>query len=164
MPKIFALRHQLAEQQARLKQQAKFNSDVIDVDGSSPAPAPGPALPHSSSSRASTYPQQQPLDLGRQGKDLGSNHQTTEKHAYVLKMTLLDYQRETVHKHFGFLMERLYPEPAIVLSNVSFCFKEVQTTKKCCYFPFGASGSGSVKNQMRDCTLGWLHPCMRMCV
>ena len=57
MPKIFALRHQLAEQQAKLKHQAKTGvSD--DHHGSGPAPGGSGSGPAVSGS------EDMPLDLG----------------------------------------------------------------------------------------------------
>ena len=97
MPKIFALRHQLAEQQARLKQQAKFNTDVIEDNGgggggSSAAAAAAaaaaqtpPVLPH----RASFN---QPLDLGRQqqGKMMKKHHSKMHGARLILQIALKD--------------------------------------------------------------------------
>ena len=58
MPKIFALRHQLAEQQAKLKQQAKVGVEPNEAENSAGEDSPSPGT---SSSQAA---EDMPLDLG----------------------------------------------------------------------------------------------------
>ena len=81
MPKIFALRHQLAEQQARLKQQAKTGSLDLSVNGNNATAASNSSSSSSDEDNAAAaqnlsnkkpaleiipyQQQQQPLDLGR---------------------------------------------------------------------------------------------------
>ena len=96
MPKIFILRHQLAEQQARLKQQAKSGTLDLSVANKANNAAASNASSSSSDEDAgpqnlSVYPhaqqqrqQQQPLDLGRPQQTQGKDETSKNKCANVL--------------------------------------------------------------------------------
>ena len=67
MPKIFALRHQLAEQQARLKQFAKGGDlNVTNISSSDEERFDDHTLPHNVSSSSRTYTE--PIPVIQTGK------------------------------------------------------------------------------------------------